>query len=165
MTANDLPAADIQARERTYQKYAWVIPFVGAVLLVLNALFLISASGPEMFKTDTGVEWAEFSTTYPSIATAYRFEQSLGLVGLLGVALFALVVAYFAFRNGKRWAWYGMWIFPGVLAATAGLMVIAGASGLAIFYAGFTLFVILGILLAFRTFFPSKPEIAGRTGT
>jgi hypothetical protein len=141
--------------EKAHQRYAWIFLFVLEILLALNILIVIVESeGPAIFEADTGVAWAEFAAAYPTVATAYRLEQRLAYMGYLSLALFALFVTYFAFRQGRRWAWYALWVLPGTLALTAVLLALSDQPGLGAYYGGFAIVVLIGLLLPIRIFFP-----------
>lgn len=140
---------------KAYQRYAWILLFVLEILLALNILIVIAlAADPATFEMDTGVAWAEFSAAYPTVATAYRLEQTLAYVGYLSLALLALFVTYFAFRQGRRWAWVALWVLPGALALTAVLLALSDQPGLGAYYGGFAIVVAIGLLLPIRQFFP-----------
>lgn len=143
-----------QSSEKAYQKYAWIILFGISILLVLNMLFLFFAPVSDIFESDTGVSWAEFSTDYPNVANAYLLEQRLLYAGFLGIALFGVIITFGAFRKGHRWAWYAMWVFPATLTLTAILLAFHDQMGISIFYIVFILVSVIGLLLPYRKFFP-----------
>ena len=146
-----------QTAETILQRHGWIFLFVLEILLALNILLVIAiAEGPEDFEADTGVAWAEFSEAYPTVATAFKLEQRVAFTGYLGLTLFALGITFFAFRNGLRWAWYTMWILPGVLAVTAALFVPSDQPNLATYYGGFAGVAVIGLLLPIRKFFPKS---------
>ena len=146
-----------QSPEKAYQKYAWVILFVLGVLLVLNILIVAAfVSGGNDFKADTGATWNEFAAAYPGIAAAYVLEQRLAYTGFASVALFALVIAYFGFRQGYRWAWFAMWLLPITLVLMAMLLFLSRRPDIGAFYGGLTLVAVIGLLLPIRKFFPRQ---------
>ncbi len=141
--------------EKGFQRHAWWILFILEILLLLNILFVIAVyEGPDDFQADTGVAWAEFLQTYPSVALAFRLEQRVAFTGYVGLTLFALLVTFFAFREGHRWAWYAMWIFPAALALTAVLFALSEQPDLGAYYGIFAIVVVVGLLLPIRRFFP-----------
>ena len=89
-----------QMTGKSNQNYGWVLLFIVALLQALSALFLLISIGPELFKGDTGVAWAELSSVFPTVATQFTMAQQSSLVSTLAVVLFSLAVTYFAFRTG-----------------------------------------------------------------
>ncbi len=145
---------DSQVTESTLQRRGWIFLFVLEILLALNILLVIAIyEGPDDFEAETGVAWAEFSEAYPTVATAYRLEQRVALASYLSLTLFALSITFFAFRKGRRWAWFTMWVLPGTLAVTAALFVPGGLPDLTTYYGGFAIVAIVGLLLPIRKFF------------
>ena len=133
------------------QRAGWVIVFVLATLMVLNSLFfgLIGVT-PEIFEVDTGVAWSRFSADYPTVATHLDLAERLNGSGYAGTALFAAVLAFFGLRAGVRWAWYALWIFPGVLALGALWFYTHNQAGIGAFYIGAAMVAVLGLILSYR---------------
>jgi hypothetical protein len=130
-----------------FEQHGWLVLFVFGILLMLTTLVNITfESGPRQFELDTGVAWAEFSQTYPTIAAAYRLAQRLYQAGFFGLTLFALVITFFGLRRGYRWAWAALWILPGTLAVTTVLMLIFDQPGVAIVYGSGTIIALVGLL-------------------
>ncbi|MCC7451763.1 MAG: hypothetical protein IT324_30420 [Anaerolineae bacterium] len=148
-----------QSPEKAYQRYAWVILFLLGILLVVN---IVVVAGVEdhvhEFQEDTGTAWNEFAAAYPSVADAYVQNQRLLFLCFASVALFAVIITYFGFRNGNRWAWYAMWLLPATLTVTTIWMIPARQTELPILYGGFTLVAVIGLLLPIRKFFPREGE-------
>ncbi len=143
--------------EKGYQRHAWLILFILEILLLLNLLFVIAvAEGPDNFQADTDVSWVEFSQTYPSVATAYLLEQRGFLSVYVGLTLLALIVTFFAFREGNRWAWYALWIFPATVTLTAVLFALSEEPDLAAYYGIYAVVVVVVLLLPIRRFFPAN---------
>lgn len=142
--------------EKIYQKHAWLILFVLAVLLTLNTAFiLVRGTDPAVFEMDTGVAWAEFSSAYPTVATFVTLMERLLAAGLMGFGVFAAIVTILKYRTGERWAWYTMWLLPGMLALLATLLYLHDQAYVGVYYAGATVIAVLGLLLPIRKFFPT----------
>ncbi|HEX9597361.1 MAG TPA: hypothetical protein VF982_10820 [Anaerolineales bacterium] len=140
--------------ERAYQKYAWLIPFILAVLLSLGMAFmLVWGTDPGVFESDTGVAWSEFSSAYPTVATYLILDERLLAAGLLGFGAYTAVVTYLKYRKGERWAWYTLWFFPGMLALLAALFYLHDQGGTGTWYVGLATIAVLGMLLPVRKFF------------
>lgn len=143
---------------KAYQRYAWVLLFLLGTLLVVNIVVVAGVEDhTQQFQEDTGTTWQEFAAAYPGVADAYVQNQHLLFLCFASVALFAVIITYFGFRNGNRWAWYAMWLLPAMLAVTTILVIPARQTELPILYGGFTLVAVIGLLLAFRGFFPRQP--------
>ena len=146
-----------QSQERAYQKYAWVILFALGVLLVVNIVIVAGVEDhASEFQKDTGVTWQEFTAAYPGVANAYVLNQQLLYVGFTSLALFALIIIYFGFRQGQRWAWYAMWLLPAMLTLPAMLLSQSRRPEIGAFYGVFTIAAVIGLLLPIRKFFPQQ---------
>ena len=146
-----------QPQEKAYQKYAWVILFVLGILLVVNMMIVAGVEDHAYeFHEDTGVTWQEFAADYPGVASAYTLNLELLFLIFGSLALFALVVTYFGFRQGQRWAWFTMWLFAATLALTAILFGPSKRPDPGAIYAGFAVITVIGLLLPIRKFFPQQ---------
>lgn len=148
-------SAERGSPENVLQKYAWLIPFVLAILLSLNTAFiLVRGTDPGVFEMDTGVAWSEFSDAYPTVATLLTLQERLLAAGVMGFGLYAAVVTYLKYRKGERWAWYTMWLLPGMLALLAALLYLHDQANVGIYYVGAAAVAVLGMLLPVGKFFP-----------
>ncbi len=127
------------------------------ILLVVNILIVAGVEDHALeFKKDTGVAWDEFTAAYPGVAASYIQEQRLLYMGFASLALFALVITYFGFRQGHRWAWFAMWLLPITLTLAALLLSQSRRPEIGAFYGGFTGVAVIGLLLPIRKFFPKQ---------
>jgi len=142
---------------KSSQNYGWVLLFIVALLQALSALFLWISSGPTSFEADTGVAWAEFSRTFPSVAMQYSVTQRSSLVASLAIGLFSLAIIFFPFRDARGWAWGAMWILPAsMVPGIVSLAQTENQGGIAVLGAAFVLVAVAGLLLSFRAFFPKQ---------
>ena len=142
--------------QKAYQKHAWILLLAIGILLVLSGLFVTFAGVDEReFEDSTNVAYSELSSAYPGVAD--YIERLLRLLGAasLGLALFAVVVAWTGYRSGLRWTWFAMWILPAASAAWAAIFFIAG-SGLGYYYGGLAIIALVGLVLPAGRFFPRK---------
>lgn len=147
--------AEVMGTTTARKSRAWAVLFGLGILLVLNMLFLLIVGGGEdQFETDTGIAFSEVDQAYPEVANQVVAQEKLLSVGYLGFAAFVCVLAYFPYRSGEKWSWYGMWIMPGILGLTAGVMFIYGSAGLGAFYAAFAVLGLIPLLMSRRVFFP-----------
>jgi len=122
--------------ERVHERYAWVILVADVALGIVSA---ITTTLPPL-------SWFSdllYSTTY-SVMGAWG-------ISWVGFEILALVVILIPFRRGERWAWWALWLLPGLWlclffldTSLLGLLVL-------------TLISVTGLLLSRRRFFP-KPE-------
>jgi ABC-type proline/glycine betaine transport system permease subunit len=153
-----------QSQEKAYQKHAWVILFALSILLVVNIVIVAGiADHANQFQRDTGIAWEEFVAAYPSVANAYVLNQRLLYVGFMSLALFALIITYFGFRQGHRWAWFAMWLFAAALGLTAILFTPSKRLDPGVVYAAYATVTVIGLLLPVRKFFPGQ-SIEGSAG-
>jgi lipoprotein signal peptidase len=144
-------------QEKTYQKYAWVILLALGILLVVNILIVAGVEDHALeFEKDTGVAWHVFTATYPGVAASYIQEQHLLYIGFASLALFALVITYFGFRQGDRWAWFAMWLLPFTLTLAALLLSQSRRPLIGAFYGVFAIVAVIGLVLPIRKFFPKQ---------
>lgn len=145
-----------QVREKAYQRYAWVILLLVNTLLAVNVAVVAAVDRATAFQGDTGVLWQEFTVAYPSVANAYMLNLWLLSVVYTGLALFALIITYFGFRQGQRWAWFAMWLLGAVLTLTAILFNPLKRPDPGMTYAAFAAVTVIGLLLPIRKFFPKQ---------
>lgn len=148
---------------QTQPNKGWTLLFAVALLQAVASLFLLLASGPATFEADTGVAWSELSGIFPTVATQFVMAQQASLVANLALGLFSVLVIYFAFRSGQRWAWFAMWILPvSMIPGTVSLLRTENQAGAAVFGIVFILITIAGLLISFRAFFPRQTEGIGK---
>ena len=127
---------NVARSERVHERYAWVILAADVVLGIVSAL--TTTLPPLSWFTD------------PLYSTGYSIMGAWG-ISWVGFEILALVIILVPFRRGERWAWWTLWLLPGlwlclwVLAPEIiGLLVLVLVS-------------VTGLLLSRRSFFP-KPE-------
>jgi hypothetical protein len=134
------------------QRAGWLIVLILALLMILNSLFFgLLGVMPEIFEFDTGVSWAQFSANYPTVAAHLDLAERLNGSGYMAAALFSAVLAFVGLRQGVRWAWNALWIYPGVLLLGATWFFTHNQVGIGGFYVAAASIAVLGLLLASRT--------------
>jgi len=143
-----------QTNEQFHERFAWLLPASLGLLLSLSALVIVvgGANPPAQFETDTGVPWADFARDYPTVATLVSLQELLIGTGFLGFALLVTLIASTKLRGGDRWAWYVLWILPGVLAVATVLFSTHKQEYVAAFYGVFAILAALGLVLPARRF-------------
>jgi hypothetical protein len=151
-----MTSSEFQPKEKVYQKYAWLILLGVGVLMLLSTSFILlnGANPPAQFETDTGVAWVDFKRDYPTVATLVSLLELLLGSGYAAVGLFATVIAFTKFRQGERWAWFLLWIVPGLLSLAAVLFFTHDQAYVGYYYIGLVAIALVGLLLPFRKFFP-----------
>jgi hypothetical protein len=70
------------------------------------------------------------------------------------MALFALVVTYFGYHQGHRWAWFAMWLLPIMLTLATLVLSQSRRPEISVFYGVIAILDVIGLLLPIRKFFP-----------
>ena len=129
--------------ERVYERYAWIILSVSAVMGLLAGLTLILAPLSIM------VEPAFAAGSVPAVLRA------LGLTWVFFNVL-ELIILFRNFRRGEQWAWWVLWLLPIlwlfhflVNPSTVHNLVIAIVSA-------------LGLILSYRAFFSTSGQQPSR---
>ncbi len=108
-----------QKTETIFERHSWKV-FLGlSLIIVLFGLGDIVAGG-STFETGegptllgiTGMTWQELQTASPQVANLVDYLVRSGGAHLLVVGLLSTFISLTAFRQGQRWAWYAMWIWP-----------------------------------------------------
>ena len=137
---------------KAYEERAWIM------LFALGTLYLLAA-----FTHVTGLSLEDLSkelqAASPTIAHFVRFTDREAGIDLAGFAILAMVIAAGSYRKGERWAWYALWIVPiHMIALTANSLVAGQTFGLG-FSVPFVILAVLGLLLPYRAFFPTKQQL------
>ena len=149
--------------EKFYEKYAWVILLtLGLLWLVVGIVAMYQPEG--IFGTDaksvTNMPWSELKASSPMAAKFVKFIY--GQMGLLKISwsLFVLAITLTGYRRGEKWAWYIMWLVPFLLVSDAIFSAIyIGDVSQTLQFIPITTITLLGLLLPYRKFFPSKANL------
>jgi|SRR5271170_1908627 hypothetical protein len=149
-------------KEKAYEKYAWVIPFVmGLFFLVSMAatfLFPVILTGAEgAVQSLTGSTFSQLAASSPGVANYVYYLIRILAIFSAGLGAFFAVVSATAYRKGEAWAWYLTWVVPVLFVLDAvddyyafryvdvSSMIIAAI-------------LVAGLLLPYRKFFPKRPR-------
>jgi len=138
--------------KKAYQKHAWLILFALGMFYLLGAFTHVTGLSLEDLSK-------ELQATSPTIADFVRFTDREAGIDLAGFAILAMVIAAGSYRKGERWAWYVLWILPLHMLALAANSLIAGQTFGLGFSVPFVILAVLGLLLPYRTFFPTKQQL------
>lgn len=98
----------------------------------------------------------QFALQDPEVA--YLFSRQLNILGLLGAGfgLLAAIVSSVPYRQGERWAWYALWLFPVMIGTVAARMLIDQYPA-GYYYAAITTVALVALLLLpIRTFMSAR---------
>jgi hypothetical protein len=111
--------AEETRRETWFERNGWTI-FTGISLV--SALFglgdVISGGSTfalgetVMFNRLTGTTWDALQAADPGAANVIDYQVRASGAGLLLLGIFSLAICVTALRQGERWAWYAMWVWP-----------------------------------------------------
>jgi len=146
---------------RIWEKYGW------AWYLALGLLWLIVGIS-QVFAPDglmdneaqlvTGMSFSDLEALSPETTQLYRFTY--GGLGMLKInwSLLVIAITITGYRKGEKWAWYTLWLVPGILVGGA-LFNASWFGGLneALNFAPILTLSLLGLLLPYRNFFPKSP--------
>jgi hypothetical protein len=143
------------AVEKSRPRVGFILLFAVALLQSAVTLFYLLATGPELhFAGNTGIAWAEFSRANPTVAGEYAMTRYASLAANLAMGLFALAILYFPFRDGRRWAWFTLWILPAYLSLIALNRAQNGNDPALIWMAALLILVaVAGLLISYPAFF------------
>lgn len=153
--------------EKVYEKYAWILLFAIGVMILAGGVphSLGLNTDPETVQRIIGMTINEFQISNPSFFDLYTFYFRFGGLSDLGVAFFIIAISLTAYRKGEKFAWYILWFIPaffiGCAAITLSTTTVSLESSLSLLLP-ITMFVILsllGLILPYRKFFPSKPNL------
>ncbi len=144
--------------ERAYVKYGWVVYLaLGLLWLVVG---LTQVFDPEaLLDSDalhiTGLSLSELEVKSPEATELVYFLYSA--LGMLKTSWSFLVLAITltGFRKGEKWAWFTMWLVPGLLVGQ-GLFnsIFHGDFNEMLPWIPITTVSLVGLFLPFRKFFP-----------
>ena len=129
--------------ERIHEKYAWVILVADVALGIVSAI--MTTLPPLSWFTD------------PLYTTPYSVMGAWG-ISWVGFEILALVLILVPFRRGERWAWWTLWLLPGLWLCL--FLLDTSLLGLLVL----TLISVTGLLLSRRRFFPKPEQDAPRVG-
>lgn len=127
-----------------------------SVFVALSALWVALTPAGEQTQL-TGRAWEQFASQDPEVASLYSMD--LGVLGILGAGfgLLAAVVSVIPYRDGQRWAWYALWLYPVTVGAVAARMLV-DQYPTGYYYAGLTTVAVVALLIPSRK--PGGPSSA-----
>ncbi len=101
--------------ERAYERGAWIILFLVAVIFALFGLgdiILGTAADPAIVEAITGMTPEEIGAADPRILALVEQQIRAGGAAFMVGGILAAAIAWTSFRGGERWAWYALWTLP-----------------------------------------------------
>jgi len=136
---------------RPVQKTSWIMLTAVGLLATLSALYV--AFTPAGSQTElTTQSWEAFATANQEVATLFEMQLVLAGLSAAGYSFFGTLVAWNAYKKGRKWAWFAMWLFPIVYGGAAVRMLI-DQYGVGYMYAGFAAISVAALLMPIRRFF------------
>lgn len=145
--------------EKIYEKYAWIAFFVlGAIVLVSAVPHALGFNtDPALVKSIGGMTPDDLKDSNPMFFDLYNFYFMSGGLSDIGFAFFITVISMTAYRRGERWAWYALWFVPAYFLGFVALsFTFETSSSMLLPLMVFVILSLVGLLLPFRKFFPSK---------
>jgi len=147
---------------KVYEKYAWILLFAIGVIVLVTAVphALGINTDPETVERISGMTLNELKDSNPAFFNLYIFYFSFGGLSDLAFAFFIIVISLTAYRKGEKWAWYALWFIPAYFIGSAAItMSIESSLSLLLPIMMFVILCLLGLLLSYRKFFPSKANL------
>lgn len=113
--------AETQKKERFLERHSWKWFIVIAVIFGLFGIgdvILGMDADPAIAEGVTGVAWKELQVSNPRIASLIDlYVRPVGMY-LVILSITTVTITLVGFRQGDRWAWYVLWIWPLAMAST-----------------------------------------------
>jgi len=147
--------------EKAYEKYAWILLFaIGVIFLVSAVPATLGIPDPATVERIAGMTVNELKVSNPGFYNLYIFYFRFGGLSDIGFAFFITAISVTAYRKGEKWAWYALWVLPAYFIASAAIsMSIESNLSLLLPETVFAILSLVGLLLPYRKFFPSKATL------
>ena len=147
---------------KVYEKYAWIILFaIGVIFLVTGVPHALGINtDPETVQRISGMTIDQLKDSNPAFFNLYSFYFRFGGLSDIGFAFFITAISVTAYRKGEKWAWYALWVLPAYFIASAAIsMSVESNLSLLLPETTFAILSLVGLLLPYRKFFPSKATL------
>ena len=165
-------ASDNPKKDPFFEKHGWkFLLFVSIIFLLFGIGDIIRGmdADPAIAESVTGVAWEELQASSPTIANTIDLGTRSSGMSIFFLSILSIAIVLFAYRQGERWAWVVLWIWPLWMAAI--FLVFFTAQSQPGFPAPppmlsaipFFLITIVPLVLGRRKFFPAFEAQAPRT--
>jgi len=149
---------------KVYEKYAWIIFFVIGAMTLVTAVFhaLGINTDPALVESIAGKSIDALKSSDPMFFNLYNFYFSSGGLSDIGFGFLLTVTAATAYRGGQKWSWYAFWFVPAFFSGFAALSLTLPLESSSSMLPSLVVFIILslvGLLLPYKKFFPSKTNL------
>jgi hypothetical protein len=106
---------DSKVKVPFFERHGWkVLTGVSAIFLLfgLGDIILGIDADPAIAESITGVGWETLQASDPSVANMLDLAARSTGLGIVFLSILSIAVIFFAFRQGKQWAWFVLWIWP-----------------------------------------------------
>jgi hypothetical protein len=145
--------------EKIYEKYAWIAFFaLGAIVLVSAVPHALGFNtDPALVESISGMTPDGLKDSNPMLFDLYSYYFMGGALSDIGFVFLIIVISMTAYRRGEKWAWYAFWFVPAYFLGWVALgLTIESSSSTIPYLMVFVILSLVGLLLPFRKFFPSK---------
>jgi hypothetical protein len=127
---------------------SWIILAAVAILTTLSGLFV--AITPAGSQTDlNGRTWDEFASGDPEVAALFSMQLALVGISFAAFSIFGAITAVVPYRNGKRWAWFLLWLLPLVYGVVS-VKMLTGGYQVGYYYLGLFVTSLIALLIPVR---------------
>jgi hypothetical protein len=147
-------------KEKAYEKYAWVIPFLMGLFFMLSMAATLVSPGilteaEGAVESLTGSTFSQLAASSPGVANYIYYLIRIFAIFSAGLGAFLAVVSATAYRKGEAWAWYLTWVVPVLflLDVSNDYLAFRYVDAGSMFIAAI---LVAGLLLPYRKFFPIK---------
>lgn len=155
----------VKNREPFIIRFAWILLLAVSILSLWIGFGDFARAGdadPALVESVSGITWEDLQSVSPTLANLVDLLSRLVGSLWIGLSFLGIIVSATAYRNGERWAWYGLWAIPLVMALIFTTFMFAdrieGSPNPPALYSAPGLFVIatIGLLAPIRKFFPPQ---------
>ena len=146
-------------KEKIYEKYAWIIFFLIGGMTLISGIFhgLGINSDPALVESIVGMTIDDLKISNSMFFDLYNFYFRSGGISDVGFAFLLIAISVTAYKRGEKWAWYTFWAIPAFFLSFVGLSLnFEGSASLIPPLIVIIILSLLGLILPFKKFFPSK---------
>ncbi len=155
--------SDKQVNSTFFERKSWI------VFLVVSSIFLLFGIGdairgmdadPAIAESFIGIPWEDLKATDPEVANLINLNVRSGGTQIIVLSILSIAITVMAFKQGKRWGWYALWIWPVWMATIFVVLLLAPRQpdvpppppmlSAPVFF----VFTLLAQVLSYRRFFP-----------
>jgi len=138
-----------------HEKNAWMLlAFIGFIGIIFSLLLIAQIRfDPSLLENQLGRSVSSFQASNPNAWGALLYSERDAGAALLGFSILGIFIAWTAFKDGKKWAWYAELYLPIYILFVIAETYYAGGSNWPLYFV-FLLISLAALLLPYRKFFP-----------